>query len=466
MKLSKLPSEFKQAEIRPIYKKKGSKSDPSNYRPVSLTSVTCKVFEKIVKKCLCNHLLENNLLSPHQFGFITGRCTTTQLLVSIKEWQKSLDNSVPTDVAYLDFRKAFDAVPHNRLIFKLSKYGIKGELLSWIKDFLYERAKYVKINNAKSVTSPVTSGVPQGSVLGPMLFIYFINDLPEVCTVPTKIYADDTKAFSEIRSEEDRDKLQFSIDQMFQWTQEWQLLFNQAKCKILHIGDNNPNYKYFIGEGANRIELETSAIEKDLGVLVDNELNFESHIDYVIKKASSKKAQILRNFSYRSKKVLVPLFKTLVRPILEYANSVWVSSYRNQINLLEAVQRKFTKHILEAKKLKYEDRLRCLKLPSLEYRRFRGDLIQAYKIAHKHYDRASVSNLFKFNQNSRLRGHKYKLTKIITKKRKYQHFFSNRIVNSWNNLSEETANSKSINIFKNNIDKEFEELMYKTNLLQ
>ena len=108
---------------------------------------------------------------------------------------------------------------------------------------------------------------------------------------------------------------------------------------------------------------------------------------------------------YRSKKVLVPLFKTLVRPILEYANSVWVSSYRNQINLLEAVQRKFTKHILEAKKLKYEDRLRCLKLPSLEYRRFRGDLIQAYKIAHKHYDRASVSNLFKFNQNSRLRGH-------------------------------------------------------------
>ena len=195
----KIPNEWKKAEIRPIYKKKGSKSDPSNYRPVSLTSVTCKVFEKIIKKSLCNHLLDNNLLSPHQFGFIPGRNTNSQLLVTIKEWQKSLDHSTPTDVAYLDFRKAFDAVPHKRLLFKLEKYGIKGNLLHWIENFLSERTQYVKINNAKSDVRPVTSGVPQGSVLGPMLFIYFINDLPEVSTVNTKIYADDTKAFSEIR---------------------------------------------------------------------------------------------------------------------------------------------------------------------------------------------------------------------------------------------------------------------------
>ena len=207
-------------------------------------------------------------------------------------------------------------------------------------------------------------------------------------------------------------------------------------------------------------------IEKDLGVFVDNELNFESHIDYIIKRASSKKAQILRNFTFRSKKVLVPLFKTIVRPILEYANTVWDSSYRNQINLIEAVQRKYTKHILEVKKLSYEDRLKRLKLPSLEFRRFRGDLIQAYKIAHKYYDRISVNNLFRFNQNSRLRGHRFKLTKIITKKRQYQHFFTNRIVNSWNGLSDKTVNSNSIDAFKNNLDEEFKDLMYKTNLFQ
>ena len=464
MKQGSLPSEWKLAEIRPIYKKKGSKSDPSNYRPVSLTSVTCKIFEKIVKKTLCNHLLQNNLLSPHQYGFIPGRCTDTQLLATIKEWQKSLDNSIPTDVAYLDFRKAFDAVPHKRLLFKLNNYGVKGELLAWVENFLSERKQYVKINNSKSEERPVTSGVPQGSVLGPMLFIYFINDLPEMTTVQTKIYADDTKAFTEIKSEEDRIKLQQSIDLMYRWSQDWQLHFNQTKCKILHIGENNPKFSYYIGEGANRTEIETTTLEKDLGVLVDNNLNFEDHIDFIIKKASQKKAQILRNFSFRSKKVLVPLFKSLVRPVLEYVNTVWDSSFKTQIKLLEDVQRKYTKHILEVKKLSYEKRLEKLKLPSLEFRRFRGDLIQVYKIVHKHYDRPSVSNLFTFSQDTRLRGHGYKITKFLTKKRQYQHFFSNRIVNKWNGLTSETVNSKSINIFKNNIDREFKDLMFKTDL--
>ena len=460
----KIPDMWKQAEIRPIYKKKGSKCDPSNYRPVSLTSVICKVFEQIIKKGLCDHLISNNLLSQHQFGFIPGRCTTTQLLVTIKQWQKSIDNGIPTDVAYLDFRKAFDAVPHKRLLYKLSKYGIRGKILTWIENFLENRSQYVKINNSKSAVRPVTSGVPQGSVLGPMLFVYFINDLPDVCTVPTKIYADDTKAYQEIKSEHDRLKLQHSIDQMYNWTQEWQLNFNQAKCKILHIGENNPKYQYFIGEGTNRRVIEITTLEKDLGILVDNNINFEDYIDYIIKRASTKKAQILRNFSYRSKKVLVPLFKTLVRPILEYANTAWDSSLRTQVNLLEAVQRKYTRHILEVKKLSYEERLQKLKLPSLEYRRFRGDLIQCYKIAHKLYDRPSVNSLFQFKQRSRLRGHSYKLTKFMTNKRQYKHFFTNRIVNEWNSLSEEIVSANSINIFKNKIDKKYEDLMYTINI--
>ena len=464
MKYNVIPDEWKQAEIRPIYKKKGSKSDPSNYRPVSLTSVTCKLFEKVIKNKLCEHLISNNLLSPHQFGFIPGRSTDTQLLVTIKEWQKSLDNAIPTDVAYLDFRKAFDAVPHKRLLYKLSQYGIKGDLLLWIKSFLSNRSQYVKINNAKSVVRPVTSGVPQGSVLGPMLFIYFINDLPEVCSVSTKIYADDTKSYTEIKSLQDRDNLQYSIDQMFRWTQEWQLNFNQSKCKILHIGENNPKYVYFMGNGTSRAEIETTSLEKDLGLLVDTELNFESHIDYIIKKASQKKATILRNFTFRSKKVLVPLFKTLVRPILEYVDTVWDPRLRSQIKLLEEVQRKFTRHILEVKKFAYEDRLEKLKLPSLEFRRFRGDLIQMYKIAHKHYDRASVNSLFSFATKSRLRGHSYKITKFMTKKCQFQHFFTNRIVNHWNNLSEDIVNSKNLNIFKNKIDNEFSAMMFKTNI--
>ena len=466
MKLNQIPQEWKKAEIRPIYKKKGSKTDPSNYRPISLTSVVCKVFEKIVKNQLCNHLINNQLLSPHQFGFIPGRNTNTQLLVTIKEWQKNLDNGIPTDVVYLDFRKAFDTVPHNRLLFKLSKYGIQGNLLLWIKDFLSNRTQYVKINNSKSAEQQVTSGVPQGSVLGPMLFIYFINDLPDISTVPTKIYADDTKAYTAIKSDDDRVKLQTSIDHMYNWTQSWLLNFNQSKCQVLHIGDNNPKFKYYIGEGDNRTELSTTSIEKDLGVLVDNDLNFENHIDYAIKKSSSKKAQILRNFSYRSKKVLVPLFKTLVRPIIEYANCVWDPSLKTQINLLEAVQRKFTKHILEVKNLPYEERLKKLELPSLEYRRFRGDMIQVYKVAHEHYDRASVDSLFHFSQSSILRGHQFKITKFSFNKKQYQHFFTNRVVNHWNGLSSEIVNSDTINTFKNRLDEKFSDMMYSTNIFK
>ena len=199
---------------------------------------------------------------------------------------------------------------------------------------------------------------------------------------------------------------------------------------------------------------------------MDPNIKFEDHIEFITKRANSKKAQILNNFTYRSKEVLVPLFKSLIRPILEYDNTVWDSSYRSQIDLIETVQRSYTKHILETKKFSYEERLEKLRLPSLEFRRFRGDLIQTYKIAHKLYDRASVSSLFNFNADSRLRGHKYKIVKNSTNKKLYQHFFTNRIVNEWNKLPEDIADAKTLNEFKNKIDEKFKDIMYKSHILQ
>ena len=198
----KLPLDFKLAEVRPIFKK-GIKTSPGNYRPVSLTSIVCKLMESFIKKSLNEHLINNNILSEHQYGFVSGRSTITQLLVTLNEWLYNLDNDIPTDAAYMDFRKAFDSVPHKRLINKLKAYKIDGPILKWIISFLSDRFQYVKLNNASSSKLKVTSGVPQGSVLGPTLFIYFINDLPNVTNdTPVKIFADDTKVYNGINNVE------------------------------------------------------------------------------------------------------------------------------------------------------------------------------------------------------------------------------------------------------------------------
>ena len=175
IKTGKLPDKWKVAEVRPIFKK-GNKTQPGNYRPVSLTSIVCKVFEGFVRNVLMRHLIDNNLLAEEQYGFCGGRSCTTQLLNTINDWLSFLDNNIPVDAVYLDFRKAFDTVPHERLLNKLNGYGIHGDLLKWVRDFLFDRKQYVTINNNISNMIPVTSGVPLGSVLGPTLFIYIIND--------------------------------------------------------------------------------------------------------------------------------------------------------------------------------------------------------------------------------------------------------------------------------------------------
>ena len=235
MKEGKIPKAWKIAEVRPIFKK-GKKSLPGNYRPVSLTPILCKIFEGFIRRELYSHLVKNKLLSKHQFGFCQGRSCVSQLLITINDWLMDIDNNIPVDVAYLDFRKAFDSVPHQRLLEKLKGYGITGNVYKWIEDFLSSRSQFVSVNGTRSERVPVTSGVPQGSVLGPTLFIYFINDLPSVPKCKNIFFADDTKAHQAISSLIDQTMLQSSIDDMVDWSLVWLLLFNSDKCGMLHLG--------------------------------------------------------------------------------------------------------------------------------------------------------------------------------------------------------------------------------------
>jgi hypothetical protein len=458
----KIPKDWKEAEVRPLFKK-GDKSAAGNYRPVSLTSVVCKLFEGFIRDALCNHLVENDLLSRDQFGFTKGRSCVTQLLVTLNDWLVLLDKNLPVDAVYLDLRKAFDTVPHRRLILKLQSYGINGYLPSWIQDFLSGRTQYVSVNGTSSAYTDVSSGVPQGSVLGPSLFIYYINDLPDTVDCKVKIFADDTKAYKSVETVQDNEKLQSCIDNLTDWTDKWLLQFNSQKCKVLHLGKNNVQYQYVIRNGNDVHVLESTVAERDLGVIVDPLLNFDTHISETVKKGNKICGLLVRTIENKSPDIMIPLFKSLVRPILEYGNVAWAPYLRKYIDLLEGVQRRFTKKVIGMSNLEYSDRLEALHLPSLEYRRLRGDLIEVYKMLHDMYDPLSTSNLLTLTDSERTRGHNLKLKKGSTNTRQFQMFFTNRVINTWNNLSDATVNAKSLNAFKNCIDKEFARIRYSTN---
>lgn len=282
----KLPQEWKEANITAIYKK-GSKSDPGNYRPVSLTSIVVKTLEKLVRNSIVNHMDKNNLLSSKQFGFISGRSTQLQLLNVLEDWTAIIDNGGEIDVIYMDFMKAFDKVPHKRLLKKLIGYGVSQKVVNLIEDFLSNRCQRVIVNGEMSETYPVISGIPQGSVLGPILFVVYINDLPEIPTSSSPLFADDTKLYRRIRNEEDVRILQEDLDKLQIWSNKWLLKFHPNKCKVISIKASKKRHYYMNGQEGERIQLENITHEKDIGVTIDEDLNFKTHLHNIVNKANS-----------------------------------------------------------------------------------------------------------------------------------------------------------------------------------
>jgi hypothetical protein len=366
----KLPTDWKKANVTPIFKK-GEKNKPNNYRPVSLTSIICKVMEMIIRDLVVDHMTSNDLFSMFQHGFIKGRSCATNLLAVFDAWTESVDKGFPVDSIYLDLAKAFDKVSHPKLLQKLWGYGIRGLIHNWIQDFLSERVQRVTLNGKSSQWSQVTSGVPQGSVLGPVLFIVFVNDLPEETASIAQMFADDTKLFRTIKDSEDYNQLQHDIDELVKWSKAWKISFNSTKCKVLHIGRNNTNSSYTMANDTGRTTLESTTLEKDLGVYVDPELKFSSHIEIQVNKANKILGMIRRSFEFMDIQVMKRLYTSLVRPHLEFSNVAWSPRLIKDQKLPEGVQRRATRLVPELKHLDYEDRLQKMRLPSLYYRRKR-----------------------------------------------------------------------------------------------
>ena len=432
-----------------------------NYRPVSLTCIICKILETLVREEIIKHMRDNNIFSKDQYGFIDRRSTTLQLLYILDEWTEILDDGGTIDAVYMDFMKAFDKVPHERLLSKLEAYGIGGEVMNWIRGFLTNRCQRARVGDATSTWKDVTSGIPQGSVLGPILFVIYINDMPEALQYNStvKMFADDSKLYKRTDTDNGAEDLQKDLDNLYQWSNTWQLRFHPEKCKVLSLGNRPPEdipklhlYSQQSDGSLVEIPLQETSSEKDIGVFIDNKLTFKDQITSKTNKANNIMGIIRRNFEHLDKTTFMLLYRSLVKPHLEVSNSALFPILKQDLDTIEDVQRRATRQLPGFRDLDYEQRLRLLGLPSLTYRRLRGDMIETFKIINGHYDPEVAPVIPKCLSSTR--GHKKKLYKRRANRlncRKY--YFTLRVVSIWNDLPEEVVTARNVDTFKRRLDK-------------
>ena len=378
----------------------------------------------------------------------------TNLLEFLEVLTSAADKNINMDVIYLDFSKAFDLVPKYRLIDKMKHHGIKGNLLRWCSAWLTDWVQRVVLNGHASSWIPVLSGVPQGSVLGPLMFIIFINDIHNAVQDISiiKKFADDTKVGQEIKSEDDQLKLQNALNNLSEWATSWGMAFNVKKCKTMHIGRTNPKYTYQL----NGIDIKKTEKEKDIGVYITNNLKPSDQCAESARKATGVLNQIRRSFHYRDKVVLVGLYKQYVRPHLEFAVPAWSPWTSADKDVMEKVQKKLVSMISGLTGESYEEKLQEIGLSTLDSRRMRYDMVETYKIIHKknNVKRETWFKLYdqEHNRVTRLAADPLNIRSQPSRLELRKHFFSNRVVELWNSLPSEVKNARNVVQFKSKFD--------------
>ena len=464
---SSLPSDWKKANISSVFKK-GDKHLASNYRPVSLTSVCCKLLEHIVCRHLMCHFENHNILTNLNHGFRTGFSCETQLLTTINDLLVSYDQGKQIDMAILDFSKAFDTVPHRKLLHKLDHYGVKGPIHRWLENFLTNRSMRVVLEGEQSEEVLVESGVPQGTVLGPILFLCHINDLPLCVKSQVRLFADDCLLYRTINNFQDHLTLQNDLTKLEDWACKWGMRFNAKKCYILRIRDKM-NYLFY---KLDNCILQQVPNNPYLGLQIQQDLKWNTHVCNISKKASSTLGFLQRNLRHCSKDCRRSAYISLVRSTLEYGSIIWDPHYKNDIDRLERLQHRAARFICQD----YSSRtpgcvttmLENLELPSLQQRRKHLRLIFMFKVVEGLVPAMPPDQFFTKNTNRKrqIKAKKFDgcisrniVEKSVTNNSKpyvipknsteqYKQSYFVKTVSEWNHLDNAIVTSSSVEAFK------------------
>ena len=340
-----IPHDWQQALVHPVLKG-GNPKRPENYRPISLTCICCKLMERILTSSIVTYLEDTDLFSQNQHGFRKHLSCETQLIMLFQDILASVDGRNGVDLAFIDFSKAFDKVPHKHLMNKLEAYNLDKGVLRWIRGFLSNRTQKVIMDNSYSDEVAVTSGVPQGSVLGPILFLLYVNDLPDKMRCKIRMYADDVVLYTDVKSNEEFHlKLQADLNELSRWCSVWKMSINVTKCAIMRISKSKSAVvpRYWL----NDLEVPVVQHFKYLGVNISSNCSWQQHIRHVVSKGNQMLRFIKRNFKGCPQAVKETVYTSLIRPLLEYASCVWDPSGEGLKHELEMVQRRAARFVLD-----------------------------------------------------------------------------------------------------------------------